>query len=145
MLVIHLFIYLFINLFFIFIYYYFFFKCNVSSKNVLSLFLQKIRRSVLYFSKLIIFNTSNWSINSPRETVVDIVLDVSENSHGNAYGMKFTVKLQPTNMEFVNPSRLKFSPDFPQKIFLEVIYKSSCSALIYAVMEYINSAAVVQS
>ena len=43
---------------------------------------------------------------------MDIVLDVSENSHGNAYGMKFTVKLQPTNMEFVNPSRLKFSADF---------------------------------
>ena len=76
---------------------------------------------------------------------MDIVLDVSENSHGNAYGMKFTVKLQPTNMEFVNPSRLKFLPDFPKKSFLEVIYKSSCSPLINAVMEYINSAAVVQS
>ena len=67
---------------------------------------------------------------------VDIVLDVSENSYGNIYSMKFSVKLQPTNMEFVNPSRLKFLPDFPQKSFLEVIYKSSCSALINA--EYIN-------
>ena len=69
---------------------------------------------------------------------MDIVLDVSGNPHGTVYSMKFSVKLQPTNMEFVNPSRLKFSPDFPQKSFLEMIYKSSCSALIKAVMEYIN-------
>ena len=61
-----------------------FFDCNVSSKNLLSLFLQKIRRPVLFSCKLITFN-SNWSINSPGETVVDIVLDVSENSHDNVY------------------------------------------------------------
>ena len=61
-----------------------FFDCNVSSKNLLSLFLQKIRRPVLFSCKLITFN-SNWWINSPRETIVDIVLDVSENSHGNVY------------------------------------------------------------
>ena len=85
----------------------------------------------LYFIPLflIIFN-SNWSINSLREAAVDIVLDVLENSHDNVCSMKFSVKLQPTNMEFVNPSRLKFSPDFPQKSFPEVIYKSSCSALM---------------
>ena len=59
-----------------------FFDCNVSSKNLLSLFLQKIRRPVLFSCKLVTFN-SNWSINSPRETAVDTVLDVSENYHGN--------------------------------------------------------------
>ena len=62
----------------------FFYDCNVSSKNILSLFLQRIRRPVLISWKLITFN-SDWSINSPREAAVDIVLDVSENSHGNVY------------------------------------------------------------
>ena len=52
--------------------------------NVLSLFLQTIRRSALYSCKLFTFN-SNWSINSPRETAVDIVLDVLENSYDNFY------------------------------------------------------------
>ena len=61
-----------------------FFAWNVSSKNLLSLFLQKIKRPVLFYCKLIIFN-SNWSINSPRETAVGIVLDGLENSHGNVY------------------------------------------------------------
>ena len=61
-----------------------FFDCNVSSKNLLSLFLQKIRRPVLFSCKLITFN-SNWWTNSPRETAVDIVLDVLENFHDNIY------------------------------------------------------------
>ena len=61
-----------------------FFDFNVSSKDLLSLFLQKIRRSVLFSCKLITFN-SNWLINSPRKTAMDIVLDVSENSLGNVY------------------------------------------------------------
>ena len=61
-----------------------FFDCNVSNKNLLYLFLQKIRQPVLFSCKLIAFN-SNRSISSPGETVVDIVLDVSENSHGNVY------------------------------------------------------------
>ena len=61
-----------------------FFDCNASSKNLLSLFLQKIRRAALFSCKLITFN-SNWWINSPKETAVDIVLEVSENSHGNVY------------------------------------------------------------
>ena len=38
-------------------------------------------------------------------------------------------------MEFVNPSRLKFSPDFQNTE--GVVYKSSCS-VVNAVMEYIN-------
>ena len=132
MLVIHFF-YLFIYLFIFVLFCFFWMQCVkqectlvVSSKNetVCTLFLQTD-----YF---------NWSINSPRETAVDIVLDISENYRGNVYNMKFSVKLQPTNMEFVNPSRLRFSPDFPQKSFLELIYKSTCSELINAVMEYIN-------
>ena len=36
-------------------------------------------------------------------------------------------------MEFVNPSRLKFSPDFQNTE--GVVYKSSCS-VVNAVMEY---------
>ena len=66
-----------------------FFDCNVLSKNLLSLFLQKIRRPVLFSCKLIIFDSNLW-INSPRETVVDIVLDVSENSHSNVYNEVFS-------------------------------------------------------
>ena len=62
----------------------FFFDLNVSCKNLLSLFLEKIRRPVLFSCKLITFN-SNWSINSPKETTVDMVLDVSEKSHGNVF------------------------------------------------------------
>ena len=62
----------------------FFFDCNMSSKNLLSLFLQKSRWRVLFSCKLITFNSNGW-INSPRETAVDIALDVSENSHGNVY------------------------------------------------------------
>ena len=34
--------------------------------------------------KLITFD-NNWCLNSPRETAVDIALDVSENSHSIAY------------------------------------------------------------
>ena len=34
--------------------------------------------------KMITFD-SNWSINLPRETAMDIVLDVSESSHGNVF------------------------------------------------------------
>ena len=43
----------------------------------------KIRRPALFSCKLITFNSR--SINSPRETAVDIVLDVSENFQGNVY------------------------------------------------------------
>ena len=50
--------------------------------------------------------------------------------------VKFSVKLKPTNMEFVEPSRLKFTPDFQNTE--EMVYKSSCSALINAVIEYIT-------
>ena len=60
------------------------FDCNVSRKNLLSLFLQKIIGLFFFTCKLITFN-SNWSINSPVETVADIVLDVLENPHANVY------------------------------------------------------------
>ena len=45
---------------------------------------KKIKQPVLFSCKLITFNSNRWT-NSPRETAVDIVLDVSENSHGNVY------------------------------------------------------------
>ena len=67
-----------------FFFFFFFFDCNVLSKNLLSLFLQKIRWPVLFACKLITF-TGNWSITLQRETAVDIALEVSENSHGNLY------------------------------------------------------------
>ena len=43
-------------------------------------------------------------------------------------------------MRFVNYSGLKFSPDFQKtrEFFLEMFYKSSCSALINTVMKYLN-------
>ena len=61
-----------------------FFDCNVSSKNLTFFFLQNIRRPLLFSCKLINFN-SNWWMNSPTETAVDNVLDVSENSHNKVY------------------------------------------------------------
>ena len=45
------------------------------------------------------------------ETVVDIALNVSKISTGMS-AVKFSVKLSPTSIGFVNYSRLKFSPDF---------------------------------
>ena len=51
-------------------------------------------------------------INSPTETVVDIVLDVPEKFEGNVSALKFSVKLLAANMWFANYSGLKFSPDF---------------------------------
>ena len=60
-----------------------FFDCNVFCKDLLSLFLEKIWWPVLFSCKLITLNT-NWSINSSRETAVDI-LDVLESPHGNVF------------------------------------------------------------
>ena len=60
-----------------------FFDCNVFCKDLLSLFLEKIWWPVLFSCKLITLNT-NWSINSSRETAVDI-LDVLESPHGNDF------------------------------------------------------------
>ena len=47
-------------------------------------FFKKSDGLFFYSCKLITFS-SNWSINSPRETALDIILDVSENPHGNVY------------------------------------------------------------
>ena len=58
--------------------------CNVSSKNLLSLFLQKTRQPVFFFCKLITVN-SNSLVNLPREAAVKIVLDISKNSYDNVY------------------------------------------------------------
>ena len=60
-----------------------FFDCNVFCKDLLSLFLEKIWWPVLFSCKLITLNT-NGSINSSRETAVDI-LDVLESPHGNVF------------------------------------------------------------
>ena len=67
----------------------YFFDCNVSSKNLLSSSKNQTTRTFSY--KLIIFN-SYWSISFPRETAVDIVLDVLENPHSNV-NSKLSVKL----------------------------------------------------
>ena len=56
-----------------------FFDCNVSRKNLLFVCLKHQTAC-----QLNTFN-SNWWLNSPREAAVDIVLDVSENSHANVY------------------------------------------------------------
>ena len=42
---------------------------------------------------------------------MDIVLDVSENSHGNIYSEVLS-KVVACQHGFINSSRLKFSPDF---------------------------------
>ena len=42
--------------------------------------------------------------NSPRETAVDIVLDVSEHFHGNVYSEVLS-KVVATNIGFINSSR----------------------------------------
>ena len=44
--------------------------------------------------------------------------------------LKFSVKLLPANMSFVNYSGLKLSPDFQNTGKLEVFYKSSLSTLM---------------
>ena len=56
-----------------------FFDCNVSRKNLL--FVSSKKQTACQLNT---FN-SNWWLNFPRETTVDIVLDVSENSHANVY------------------------------------------------------------
>ena len=43
--------------------------------------------------------------------VIDIVLDVLENSHGNVYSEVFS-KVVACQHGFVNSSRLRFTPDF---------------------------------
>ena len=52
--------------------------------RIYSLCFFKKSDGLLFSCKLITFN-SNWWTNSPRETAVDNVLDVTENSHGNVY------------------------------------------------------------
>ena len=43
------------------------------------------KSDVLYFFPASWLVLSNWSINSPGEAILDIVLEVSENSQGNVY------------------------------------------------------------
>ena len=53
--------------------------------------------------------------------------------------LKFSVKLLPTNMGFVNYSGLKFSSDIQgtEKLYRGVL-KSSCSTLTHVVVKYLN-------
>ena len=60
----------------------YFFLTAMYQARIYSLCLfKKIKQPVLFSCKLITEVTGN----SPRETAVDIVLDISENSHGNVY------------------------------------------------------------
>ena len=62
-----------------------------------------------------------------KETAVDIVLDVSKNSHGNVCNE--VLSNVATNVGFFKCSRLKFSTDFQdtQKQPLEMFCKKRCS------------------
>ena len=66
-------------------FYSFFFLTAVCQARIYSLCLFKKSDGLYFFpANLITFN-SNWSVNSPINTAVDIVLDFSENSHGKVY------------------------------------------------------------
>ena len=110
-----------------------FFDCNVSRKNLL--FVSSKKQTACQLNT---FN-SNWWLNSLRETAADIVLDVSENSHGNVYSevLSEVVAYQHRVYWFF---QIKIFPRFSEhrKTFLGVICKGSCSALINAVMKYLN-------
>ena len=62
-----------------------------------------------------------------KETAVDIVLDVSKNSHGNVCNE--VLSNVATKIGFFKCSRLKFSPEFQdtQKQPLEMFCKKRCS------------------
>ena len=98
-----------------------FFDCRVSNKKLLYLLLQKIRRLVFFSCKLITFN-SNWWKNSTIETAVDIFYsEILSEVVAYQHGVYLFLQIFRT-----------------LKRFLEVIYESSCWALINAVMKYLN-------
>ena len=86
----------------------FFFDCNVSYSHCLYLFLQKLRRPVLF--------STSW--------LLLIVIDKFANRNNCGYcfrrfgkftetsAVKFSVTLSSANMSFVDCFGLKFSPDF---------------------------------
>ena len=47
--------------------------------------LKMVKNAYFALKAVFVLKIFNWSINSPRETVVDIVLDVLESSQGNVY------------------------------------------------------------
>ena len=69
------------------IHFFFFFDCSVSSKNLLTLFLQRIIQTVLFSGTLITL-----MINLPRAAAVYIVSDILEISMATST-VKFSVKL----------------------------------------------------
>ena len=77
-------------------------------------------------------------INSRKETAVDIILKVSENSHGNVRSEVF-IKVVAYEHGFCQLFRIKIFPRYPEhrRAFLKVFYKSSCLSLI-TVMKYLN-------
>ena len=82
-----------------------FFDSNVSSKNLLSLFLfvsSKNQTPCTFSYKLITFN-SNWQIRQQKQ-----LWKIPTGTPA----VKFSVKLSSANMSFVNCFGLKFSPDF---------------------------------
>ena len=87
-----------------------FFDCNLSSKNLLFLFLQKIRRPVLFCCKLIILIAIDRQIRQKKQ--LRILFQTFRKIPTGTSAVKFSVKLSPTNMLFVNSSRLNFFPDF---------------------------------
>ena len=77
-------------------------------------------------------------INSRKETAVDIILKVSENSHGNVRS-EVLIKVVAYEHGFCQLFRIKIFPRYPEhrRAFLKVFYKSSCLSLI-TVMKYLN-------
>ena len=78
-------------------------------------------------------------INSPTETVVDIVLDVLENFHEN-FCIKVLSKVVACQQGVCQLFRIKIFPQvfITERSFLEVFYKSNCSTLINTVKKYLN-------
>ena len=111
-------------MFVIHFFFFFFFECNSAKQEFTLCFFKK--SDCLYFFPanglllIVLFQTFQ-KIPTGKSTV------------------KFSVKLQATNMGLDNSFRLNFPQIFgTQKCFPEVIYKSSCSALNNAVIKYLN-------
>ena len=62
-----------------------FFFLTAIVKQESTLFVSSKNQATCTFSCKLITVNNNWSINSPGETVVNVGLNVSENSHGNVY------------------------------------------------------------
>ena len=108
-----------------------FFLTAMCQARIYSLFLQKIRRPVLFSYKLITFS-SNWWINLPREICGYCVRRFRKLPWQHLHWSSQWSCSPPT-------WELLILPDFQNTggFYRWVIYKSSCSALINAV-KYLN-------